>query len=163
MFVAIDVETADQHHAHVCAIGVVRVERGRVVADAYRLVRPPCGIDRFNRETHGLTDDDVAGEPAFREVWRDLRFLLDGARFVGAHNAAFDRAALAKSCRAARLPAPVAPYRCTVQLARERWGIRPTSLPSVCERLGIPLGRHHHALDDARAVAEILIRAGSRS
>ena len=44
------------------------------------------------------------------------------------------------------------------ELAREVWGIFPTRLPDVCRELGIPL-RHHRALSDACACAEVVLRA----
>jgi DNA polymerase-3 subunit epsilon len=156
-FAALDVETADRHHEHVCAIGVVRVEEGRIVAEEYRLVRPPCPIDYWNNRVHGLTDADVADASSFHEVWAELRPLLSDVGFIGAHSAAFDQAVLAKSCRAARVSAPSAPFECTRALARDEWGIRPADLASVCLHLGIRLDRHHHAGADARAVAEILL------
>jgi DNA polymerase III epsilon subunit-like protein len=46
-----------------------------------------------------------------------------------------------------------------MRLAREIWKIRPTDLRSVCETLGIPLVKHHHALEDAKACAGVVLRA----
>jgi DNA polymerase-3 subunit epsilon len=156
-FVAIDVETANSRHEHVCSIGLVRVEDGRIVAQEHRLVRPPCPIAWWNTKVHGLTDRHVLGAPGFRLVWHELAPTLCNADFLVAHNAGFDRAAIAKSCRAARIPEPTLPYRCTVQIARDRWGFDPADLATVCEGLGIPLTNHHNALADARAAAEIVL------
>ena len=50
------------------------------------------------------------------------------------------------------------PFVCTMQLARQTWGVRPTRLPDVCRFLGIPL-QHHDALSDAEAAARIVIAA----
>jgi DNA polymerase-3 subunit epsilon len=84
--------------------------------------------------------------------------VLDGAAFLAAHNAPFDRRVLAACCAAAGLPAPGMPFRCTVQIARRRWGLKPNDLPSVCRRLGIGL-IHHDPASDAEACARIVIAA----
>jgi DNA polymerase-3 subunit epsilon len=84
--------------------------------------------------------------------------VLDGARYLVAHNAAFDRGVLRACCEASQLPAPRLPFRCTVQIARATWRLFPTRLPDVCRYLGIPL-EHHQALSDAEACARIVLAA----
>jgi DNA polymerase-3 subunit epsilon len=156
-FVALDFETADSGHDSACAIGVVRVERGRITARIQRLIRPPRQVFKFTH-IHGITWKKVAAEPRFSVVWRDLVPLLDGVEFIAAHNASFDRSVLNACCAAAGLTPPPAHFQCTVKLARERWQIYPTTLPDVCTRLGLPLD-HHDALSDAEACARIVLAA----
>ncbi len=157
VFVAIDFETADPEPDSACAVALVRVEKDVIVHRARRLIRPPRREFTFTW-VHGITWEHVAGEPAFAEVWRDVRSVLDGAGFLAAHNAPFDRGVLEACCRAAGLTPPALPFRCTVQLARERWNLFPTKLPDVCRFLGIPLA-HHEPLSDAEACARIVIAA----
>jgi DNA polymerase-3 subunit epsilon len=157
-FVAIDFETADAGRDSACAVGLVRVEGGEIVRREQRLIRPPRSRFEFTW-VHGITWEDVRGEPPFGRVWPELAGILEGAEFLAAHNAGFDRSVLSSCCRAADLPAPALPFECTMRLARRAWGIRPTRLPDVCGRLGIEL-RHHDALSDAEACARILLRAG---
>jgi DNA polymerase-3 subunit epsilon len=107
---------------------------------------------------HGIAWRDVMAAPTFAEIWPELCTLLDGARFLAAHNARFDRAVLEACCRRAGLRVPALPFRCTVQLARRVWGLSPTTLPAVCRRLGIPL-RHHDAGSDAEACARVVLAA----
>ena len=107
---------------------------------------------------HGITWAHVRDAPTFPELWPDIREFFQGARFLAAHNAPFDRGVLAACCALHDLPAPKKPYVCTVRLARAIWQIRPTRLPDVCRRLGLEL-RHHEALSDAEACAGIVIRA----
>lgn len=45
-----------------------------------------------------------------------------------------------------------------MRLARQIWGIYPTTLPDVCRRLRLPLD-HHDPLSDAKACAKIIIKA----
>ena len=156
-FVALDFETADHGPDSACAVGLVRVEGGRIVhREAVRL-RPPRPAVLFTR-VHGLTWAMLRDAPPFAEAWPRLAPLLDGAAFLAAHNAPFDRRVLAACCAAAGHAVPALPFVCTVQLARRRWGQRPNSLPAVCRRLGIGLD-HHDAGSDAEACARIVLAA----
>ena len=101
----------------------------------------------------------MADASPFAQVWTEIRELLRGVDFLAAHNAAFDRSVLQACCLSARLDPPPLPFECTVRHARRRWGIRPTTLPDVCRALDIPLGRHHDALSDAEACAQIMMAA----
>src|SRR5918912_1604474 len=108
-FVAIDFETADNGPDSACAVGLVRVVDWQVVASTARLVRPPRRWIRFSY-IHGITWEHVADQPVFAQVWPELRPLLDGAEYLVAHNAAFDRGVLRACCAAAGLevaPQPV--------------------------------------------------------
>jgi DNA polymerase-3 subunit epsilon len=107
---------------------------------------------------HGITWEQVSAKPRFAQVWQELDDLLDGASFLAAHNAPFDRGVLAACCATAGLEPPALPFVCTVQLARRTWNMHPTKLPNVCERLGIAL-HHHNPLSDAEACAGIVIAA----
>ena len=156
-FAAIDFETANSRKDSACAVGVVLVEGGRIVRRIHHLIRPPSSWFLFTH-IHGLSWRDVCRAPEFGEVWPEITAELAGVEFLAAHNAPFDRGVLNACCAAHRLPAPVQPFVCTVQLARTHWNIRPTKLSDVCRRLGIAL-RHHQADSDAEACARIVIAA----
>lgn len=156
-FVAIDFETADHGSDSACAVGLVRVEALKVVHRQKVLIRPPRPRVLFSW-LHGITWDMVRGEPAFGDLWPKLAPVFDGAAFLAAHNAPFDRGVLAACCAASKLAAPAQPFVCTVQMSRRRWGLKPNDLPSVCRRLGIGL-MHHDPLSDAEACARIVIAA----
>jgi DNA polymerase-3 subunit epsilon len=156
-FVALDFETADYGRESACAVALVRVQGHRVVAREHRLVRPPSGEFAFTW-VHGITREDVEREPVFGDLWPDLAPMLEGASFLAAHNAPFDRGVLRACCEGAGLAVPALPFLCTVRLARSVWDVYPTRLPDVCRRLGLPL-RHHHAGSDAEACAGIVLRA----
>jgi len=68
------------------------------------------------------------------------------------------RSVLHQCCAAFELPPPQVPFVCTVEIARELWGIFPTRLPEVCRRLNIPLV-HHDAQSDAVACGRIVLAA----
>lgn len=156
-FVAIDFETADYGADSACAVGLVRVEGLRVVCRETMLIRPPRRRFVFSY-LHGITWEMVEESPAFAEAWPRLSPILEGATFLAAHNAPFDRNVLSSCCAVAGLIMPKLPFVCTVQLARRAWGQRRNDLASVCRRLSIVLN-HHNALSDAEACARIVIAA----
>lgn len=156
-FAAIDFETADYGSDSACAVGVVRVEDGRIAQRFHRLIRPPRQPFIFTY-IHGITWSQVCLEPNFAELWEDLRAAIADAQFLAAHNARFDRKVLETCCQAAGLRPPPQPFVCTVELARKTWSIYPTQLPAVCGKLGIDLD-HHQALSDAEACARIVLAA----
>jgi DNA polymerase-3 subunit epsilon len=158
-FVAIDFETADHGPDSACAVGLVRVERYRIVRSETVLIRPPRRRFFF-AHIHGITWSMVEMESPFGEVWPRLAAMLEGAVFLAAHNAPFDRGVLSACCNAAGLTVPEQKFLCTVQLARRTWKHRQNDLASVCRRLGIGL-KHHDAGSDAEACARIVLAAHS--
>ena len=154
---ALDFETASHSPDSACALGLALVEDGRLVAEDALLIRPPEPEFVFTW-VHGLRWEDVADQPPFDSAWLRLAPWLEGVDWLAAHNAPFDRGVLNACCRTYRLAAVDLPFLCTVQVARQVWGIYPTKLPLVCRALDIPL-KHHDAASDAAACAQILVRA----
>ena len=160
VFVAVDFETADRFRDSACAVGMVRVESGKIVHKEHRLIKPPRKYFEFTF-IHGITWDMVASEPDFQDVWPSLKNILTGIDFLAAHNSSFDRSVLHACCEKSNIKPPSIPFQCTVKLARKKWGIYPTKLPNVCSYLDIPLN-HHEALSDAEACAKIVIAASQK-
>jgi DNA polymerase III subunit epsilon len=158
-FVAIDFETAAYRRDSACSVGLVKVVDGAIVDRAVHLIRPPERQFVFTY-IHGLTWKDVEAADDFGCLWPKLGSFLDGADFFAAHNASFDKGVLRACCAAYGLDAPSMPFRCTVQIARRVWNIRPTKLSDVCAKLNIALN-HHEALSDATACAKIVLAAAS--
>ncbi len=156
-FVALDFETADYSPDSACALGLVRVENHQIVQRTYSLIKPPRKKFIFTY-IHGITWEDVANQPTFGELWPTYGPMLEGIDFLAAHNASFDRSVLHRCCAAAGLEPPEIPFRCTVQLARRTWNLKPAKLNNVCDHLGITL-KHHFAASDAEACALIVIAA----
>lgn len=71
-------------------------------------------------------------------------------------NAKFDASVLKACCTRYHLSMPSIPFTCTMQLARHQWNVYPTKLPDVCRYLDIKV-KHHEALSDAMACAQIVI------
>lgn len=158
-FVAIDVETANNHPESICAIGAVKVEGGVITARFYELVRPePEYYFRyFTEQIHGISRETTENSPTFDRVWRRLTPIIGNLPLV-AHNKAFDEKCIRAAHRTYRMDYPDYTFYCT--LAASRRAIPKSmcsshSLPYVCDFLGIPFSNHHNALADAEAAAKI--------
>ena len=154
---ALDFETADFGRDSACAVGIVKVQGTRIIHEETRLIRPPRRRFYFSY-LHGITWVDVEDQPKFRQTWLSLRPVFEDVDFLAAHNASFDRSVLYACCEKARIRPPYQDFVCTLRLARRLWGIYPTTLPHLCRNLGLPLN-HHNPLSDARACAQVIIRA----
>jgi DNA polymerase-3 subunit epsilon len=159
-FVAIDFETANYQARSACSVGLVKVVGGEIVDTAVHFIRPPTREFVFTY-IHGLTWKDVAKSDDFGKLWPTLESFFDGAQFIAAHNAPFDKGVLHACCAHYGIAAPSLAFHCTVQIARRAWNIYPTKLPNVCRYLGIDLN-HHEALSDAVACARIVLAANEK-
>ena len=160
-FLAIDFETANYEPDSACAVGLVRVDAGKIVAKESHLIQPPYD-DFFFTYLHGIAWEDVQDSPTFGELWPRIEPLTKDIDCFVAHNARFDKGVLHACCRRAKIRPPKIPFQCTVQLSRSIWGIYPTNLPAVCRHFGIRLN-HHDAASDTLACAQIMIRAMQES
>ena len=147
-FTAIDFETANSSPASACAVGLVRVRAGRVVAKAGWLIRPPTGYDEFNpfnTRIHGIRVEDVAGSAEWTH-----------------HNAGFDMNVLRRACAATGDDCPPYRYLCTLQLARKSYVLDSYRLPIAAAEAGFADFAHHNATADAEACAHIVIDTARR-
>ena len=90
-FAIIDTETTGMRpgFARVMDIGIIRVEKGKVVEKFQTLVNPGYSVPGFISEFTGIRDEHLQDAPQFDEVALEVERLLKDAVFV-AHNAAFD-------------------------------------------------------------------------
>ena len=158
-FTAIDFETANESRASACAVGVVRVRGGVVVESFETLLRPrEVRVHWRNQQVHGIAEERLHDAPTLADVWPQLLPYLHRQAVV-AHNSAFDVSVLEYSCRDFGVPIPVFHSLCSVKLAKTCWPqLERHKLDHVAAHFGIPLN-HHDALSDARACAEITVRA----
>ena len=160
-FVAIDVETANNHPSSICAIGAVRVVDGLITDRFYELVKPePEYYFRyFTEEIHGIGMKDTEDADTFDHVWRRLEPLIGDLPLV-AHNKAFDERCIRAAHKTYCMDYGDYPFFCTVVKARRtipRTLCPSFSLPYLCDFLGIPFSNHHNALADAEACAKIAL------
>ena len=158
-FVAIDVETANNHPESICAIGAVKVKDGCIVDRFYELIKPePEYYFRYFTESiHGIGASDTENARTFDKVWRDIHPWLEGLPLV-AHNKAFDEKCIKAAHRVYQMDYPDYIFLCTLIYARQhipRQLCGSVSLPHLCDFMGIPFNNHHNALADAEACAKI--------
>ena len=158
-FVAVDFETANHDPSSACAIGLAFVWDGHLTESTSYLIRPPSRRFVFTR-VHRLTWDDVRDAPTFSDLWEDLRDRLSSEILV-AHNAAFDKAVLSECLRHYGIRYRLNPFLCSMQLSKEAFGFSRLKLDYVCRQLKIAL-QHHDAESDAKAAANIVIKAAPR-
>jgi len=163
-FTAIDFETANSSPASACAIGLVRVRGGEVVATAGWLIQPPPGHDEFqewNVRIHGIRQEDVRNAASWPQQF-DRLCGFAGADVLVAHNAGFDLNVLRRASEATGLACP--PYRslCSLQVARKTYDLDSYRLPRAAAAAGFTDFPHHDALADALACAHIIIDAARR-
>ncbi|MCD7898324.1 MAG: 3'-5' exonuclease [Bacteroides sp.] len=159
-FVAIDFETATGYPDSACAVGIVTVEDGITTDEYYSLIQPPENeYWRFNIQIHGITPEMTEHVPAFHAVYPEIKKRLEGKTVV-AHNEVFDRNVLQSVMRMYQLDYDELllsrTWKCTCRIYR-KMGYRPASLDACCKREGIVL-KHHEALSDAQACAELYLR-----
>jgi len=158
-FVAVDVETANPDYSSICQIGAVLVVNGTIAESMSTLVDPETYFDPWNMQIHGITPAMVRGKPRFPEVADSLRRFV-ASRVVASHTA-FDRVAIDRAIERYSLCAPHWTWLDTARVSRRAWkqfedsGYGLTNVAAYC---GIEF-RNHDALEDARAAAQILLRA----
>jgi DNA polymerase-3 subunit epsilon len=153
----VDIETTGLHPARdrIIEIAVVQVDDAGVPGEEWTTLLDP-ETHALGR-VHGIEVSDLAGAPRFGDVVDELLWRLSG-RVLVAHNVAFDIAFLtAEANRAGIAWGPVEGF-CTMEITQRLGMVKARKLDACCQELGIPTGRRHAALDDARAVASILGR-----
>ncbi|WP_138417657.1 3'-5' exonuclease [Aquibacillus sediminis] len=156
--VSIDFETANRYRFSPCAVGIVVANETGIIDEFYSLINPLMDFDSQNIYVHGITEVDVADAPTFDELWPILNRYLD-KNVIVAHNASFDMSVLRAALDRYLLAYPEIEYLCSVMISKQAWpGLINYKLNTLAALKGIEFS-HHNALEDARAVVELLIKA----
>ncbi|MEV6195190.1 DEDDh family exonuclease [Streptomyces sp. NPDC051920] len=153
-YAVVDVETTGlARDDRIISAAVYRLDaRGEVEDHWYTMVNPER--DPGPVWIHGLTSDMLEGAPLFRDVAEEFADRLAG-RVLVAHNAVFDWSMIAREYARADREAPVRQRLCTIALSKELGLPLPNhKLESLAAHFGVVQQRAHHALDDARVLAE---------
>jgi len=153
----LDTETATVRGApHLVELAAVRVVGGEVVDAFERLVRPLVAIEPEARETHGISDDDVASAEEAPAVLAAF-FEWIGDDWLVAHNARADAHVIAFESARHALDAPKNPMIDTLALARRELPDAPDHrLPTLVDHLELEIDELHRALADAVACWKVL-------
>ena len=159
-FNSIDVETANADRASICQIGIVHVREGKIEDQWQTLINPEDCFDTWNVSIHGIDETDVINSPTLPKVRAELRARLRGSVLVS--HTSFDRVAFERAMTRYDLKQLQVTWLDSAKIARRAWpersGQRGYGLKNIARDLDISF-RHHDALEDARAAAEIVLRA----
>ncbi|MFJ5778496.1 DEDDh family exonuclease [Streptomyces sp. NPDC093094] len=153
-YAVVDVETTGlARDDRIISAAVYRLDaRGEVEDHWYTLVNPER--DPGPVWIHGLTSEVLEGAPLFGDIAEEFAARLAG-RVLVAHNAVFDWQMIAREYARAKSEAPVRQRLCTIALSKElRLPLPNHKLESLAAHFGVVQQRAHHALDDARVLAE---------
>lgn len=153
-YAVVDVETTGlARDDRIVSAAVYRVDaRGEVEDHWYTLVNPER--DPGPVWIHGLTAQVLSSAPLFADIAEEFASRLAG-RVLVAHNAVFDWSMIAREYARARRTAPVRQRLCTIALSKELGLPLPNhKLETLAAHFGVVQRKAHHALDDARVLAE---------
>ncbi|WP_414169601.1 DEDDh family exonuclease [Streptoverticillium reticulum] len=153
-YAVVDVETTGlARDDRIVSAAVYQLDaRGEVEDQWYTLVNPQR--DPGPVWIHGLTSEVLADAPLFKDIAEPFAERLAG-RVLVAHNAAFDWSMISREYARARAEVPVRQRLCTIALSKElRLPLPNHKLESLAAHYGVVQQRAHHALDDARVLAE---------
>lgn len=163
-YAVVDIETTGLSPTTdaILEIGLVLTDmQGHIEREWSTLIHPGVGadgqIDVGPTFIHGLRAADLRDAPSLGDV-ADLLVRDLAGRVVVAHNARFDIGFLSHALTAQGYLAHSArvPRLCTMEWARHFLTTPSRRLTTCCEVAGVEIGRHHSALDDARAAAGLL-------
>ncbi|MET7639042.1 DEDDh family exonuclease [Streptomyces sp. NPDC005438] len=165
-YAVVDVETTGlARHDRIVSAAVYQLDaRGETEDCWYTPINPQR--DPGPTWIHGLTTEVLSRAPLFPSVAEEFARRLSD-RVLVAHNAIFDWSMIAREFARAGLTAPVDQRLCTISLAKELQLPLPNhKLETLAAHFGVRQRQAHHALDDARVLAEAfrpsLHRAASR-
>lgn len=158
-FVALDFETANAARNSACSLGMVKVVNDEIVKEWYELIKPPTmQFDYRNIAIHGITPKDVVDKRNFGELWEEIREFIGDFPLL-AHNASFDFSVIRYCLDTYNIPYPDLTYFCSVIAAKISWPeLERHDLHTVSDNLCFKF-KHHDALEDARACANVFIAA----
>lgn len=162
--VVLDIETTGlmPGRDELLEIGAVRIHNSQIIDTFQTFVRPTREIPRNIQQLTGITPAMVQDAPHPDEALRRLLEYINDAVW-SAHNAGFDMGfinhGLRKYLNRDDRPTTID----TLGLARALWPEwKNHKLGTAVKELGIHLDNHHRAIDDARATAELMIKALKR-
>ncbi|GAB3285855.1 3'-5' exonuclease [Parasphingorhabdus pacifica] len=162
-YVVIDVEGNGQRPPDLVELASVPISGGVIGEPTSWLVRPQSKITWQARKIHGLSDRDVAGQPAFEEVADEVLRHLGSAMQIG-HNVRIDLDVMSRKLPAWR---PVEAFD-TLRMARATWSLSSFRLGALVEHRGLAVGvpdelRPHRAEYDALVTARLFVDLANNS
>lgn len=162
-YVVFDLETTgfSATQDKIIEIGAVKINDGEIVDRFSTFVNPERPIPFRIEDLTGINDVMVKDAPKIEEILPEFMKFCKGSIMV-AHNADFDMSFIEANCRQMDIPCEFTVID-TVGLSRFLvTGLARYKLDTVAKALGVPLGNHHRAVDDAECTARIFQKLISR-
>src|SRR5690606_29140991 len=164
--IVLDTETTGlsplQGH-RIIEIGCVELVNRRLTGREYhRFINPEREIDEGAERVHGISREELRGQPRFAEIADELLEFIRGAELV-IHNAEFDVGFLEHELGLMRHMQPRITQHArvldTLTLAREMHPGQRNSLDALCKRYEVDSSRRevHGALIDAELLANVYL------
>lgn len=157
-FVVVDVETTGVEFSvdRITEIAAVKIVDGVIKEHFTTLINPERKIPEKIISLTGIDDDMVANAPLFVDIGGDFLKFMGDCPFV-AHNSDFDSRFIRNELRNGNYgfnPPIIDTLPLAIQTVK---GLKNYKLNTICEYFGIEF-RHHRALSDAYATAEMFIK-----
>jgi DNA polymerase-3 subunit epsilon len=133
---------------------------GSIIEEIQTMVDPGEPIPAEASKISGIYDKDVEGAPTFIQLLPMFRRVFGSASTVSAHNLPFDKAIVQGELARHSITDFQWPERgvCTVGLFKDHWGRNPRLIELYEWAMGKPLAQTHRALDDVKAMYEIVMK-----
>lgn len=118
-FYALDVETANPDQSTICQIGVGIFEDGKLIDTWKTYIDPQEYFYWRFIDIHGITAEDVQGQPIFPDVYQILRQMFENNIVV--HHSPFDRNAFSQVFDKYGLEPFEVKWLDSVKVARKTW------------------------------------------
>ena len=158
-FVVFDIETTglNSHTNEIIEIGAVKIKAGRIMDRYSQLINPGRPIPYHITEITSITDEQVANEPKIDEVIGKFVDFIGDAVLV-AHNAPFDIGFIKRDVKKYLNIDLQSSVIDTLQMARDLFpDLKKYGLGDLNKTLGLALEKHHRAVDDSQATANMFI------
>ena len=158
-FVVFDIETTglNSHTNEIIEIGAVKIKAGRIVDRYSQLINPGRPIPYHITEITSITNEQVANEPKIDEVIGKFVGFIGDAVLV-AHNAPFDMGFIKRDIKKYLNIDLQSSVIDTLQMARDLFpDLKKYGLGDLNKTLGLALEKHHRAVDDSQATANMFI------
>jgi DNA polymerase III epsilon subunit-like protein len=145
-------------------LAIALVEGGKIIEERNWLLDPGVLLTaEQTKHAGGITNEMLTGQPSFKAILPEFATLLDRAEACYAHNLPFDKALVDYEVLRSALGeyfADLWPKEmiCTVQEFSHEFGHRPKLTELYERKLGKKLAQAHRAIEDVRALVEILVK-----
>ena len=154
-YVIIDFETANNYPSSVCQIGMVKVNKGKIVDTFQALIKPkPFYFNEVNISIHNISAGDVIDKPSFMDMYSIIDDFIDNHLLI-AHNASFDMNCLLRILSFNNVEFSYN-FVCSLRLAKDLISNCSHSLTNLSRDITKFNYKAHDALEDSLATQELM-------